>query len=56
MFNDIADFFTPPVQTMLPHLHEGNLLETKLLPLVVNGTAVKSILVLVIFTVTVTVL
>ena len=44
MFGDIADFFTPAVKAILPHLHTSNLLETKLMPLVMGGHAVQTTL------------
>lgn len=41
MFGDIADFFTPAVKAILPNLHTGNLFETKLMPLVMNGHGIQ---------------
>ena len=41
-FGDIAAFLTPPLQAMLSDLRGGELLESKLKPLVSSGKAVKS--------------
>ena len=41
MFGDIAQFFVPAIQAILPDLHKGDLLQTKLMPLVASGKAVQ---------------
>lgn len=46
LFGDIAQFFTPAVQAILPQLHQGDMFQTKLMPLVASGKAVQPKLVL----------
>lgn len=44
LFTDIGDFFVPAIKAILPQLRSGNLIETKLMPLVMSDKAVQTFL------------
>ena len=41
-FQDIAQFFVPPVQVQLDEFRNGNMLQTKLMELVASGVAIQT--------------